>query len=103
VLPFTGVTATGSWLNLNHLYLTSLGFCIVLAAGAIGTSGLLVRRRWRRFIPYLIPLTFVLISLMLTTKFNERNKFRAQTPNTVELRVELERFTEDTGIDGQRP
>ena len=33
LLPFTGITATGSWLNLNHLYLTSLGFCVILAAG----------------------------------------------------------------------
>ena len=103
VLPFTGVTTTGSWLNLNHLYLTSLGFCVVLAAGAIGTSGLLVRRRWRRFIPFLFPLTFILISLVLTAKFDERNKFRAQSPKVVEMREGLERFTQNTEIGGQRP
>jgi len=103
LLPFTGITATGSWLNLNHLYLTSLGFCVILAAGAIGTSGLLARRRWRRFIPYLFPLTFVLISLVLTTKFDERNKLRAQTPVVVEMREKLEVLTQDTGTETQLP
>ncbi len=103
LLPFTGVTETGSWLNLNHLYLTSLGFCVILAAGAIGTSGLLARRRWRRFIPYLFPLTFVLISLVLTTKFDERNKFRAQTPEVVERREKLEDFTQGVGTKNQLP
>ena len=27
VLPFTGVTSRGQWLNLQYLYLVSLGFC----------------------------------------------------------------------------
>jgi hypothetical protein len=103
VLPLTGITAAGSWLNLNHLYLTSLGFCVILAAGAIGTSGLLIRRRWRRFIPYLFPLFFVLISLVLTTKFDERNGFRAQTPEVVEMQEELERITQGVGTGDQRP
>ena len=94
LLPFTGITVTGSWLNLEHLYLTSLGFCVILAAGAIGTSGLLVRRKWRRYIPFLFPLTFVLISLVMTNKFDERNKFRAQMPEVVEMREELEILTQ---------
>jgi hypothetical protein len=94
LLPFTGVTATGSWLNLNHLYLTSLGFCVILSAGAIGTSSLLVRRKWRRFLPYVIPFGFVLISLVLTTKFDERNKLRAQTPDVMEMQEHLENYVE---------
>ncbi len=103
LLPFTGVTETGSWLNLNHLYLTSLGFCVILAAGAIGTSGLLVRRRWRRFVPYLFPLIFVLISLVLTAKFDERNKLRAQIPEVVAMREKLEEFTRSPGTKNQLP
>jgi len=90
LLPFTGVTASGGWLNLNHLYLTSLGFCVILAAGSLGTSRLLARRRWRRFIPYVIPLTFVLISLVLTAKFNERNLIRSGTPDVMLMQESLE-------------
>jgi len=103
LLPFTGITETGSWLNLNHLYLTSLGFCVILSAGALGTSNLLVRRRWRRYVPYLFPLSFVLISLVLTAKFDERNKFRAQTPEVVEMRERLESFTQGMGPINQLP
>ena len=89
--------------NLNHLYLTSLGFCVILAAGAIGTSGLLIRRKWRRFIPFLFPLFFVLISLVLTTKFDERNKYRAQMPEVAAIRGDLKELTQGTGSEGQRP
>ena len=103
LLPFTGITATGGWLNLNHLYLTSLGLCVILAAGSIGTSNLLIRRKWRRFIPYLVPLTFVLISLVLTFKFNERNRFLARTPEVMEMQMVLERATGEPGTEIQLP
>jgi|GEM_PF-658237 len=103
LLPFTALTETGGWLNLNHLYLTSLGFCVVLAAGANGTSGLLVRRRWRRFIPYGVPLAFVIISLGLTAKFNERNIDRARTPAVREMQEDLEILTEYPAVAGQWP
>ncbi len=103
LLPFTGITASGSWLNLNHLYLTSLGFCVVLAAGANGTSNLLGRRKWRRFLPYLIPLGFVLISLVLTTKFNERNLYRAGTEEVREMQKNLEKITLNGERDPQLP
>ena len=103
LLPFTGITEAGGWLNLNHLYLTSLGFCMILAAGAIGTSDLLARRKWRRFIPYLVPLSFMLISLVLTTKFNDRNIFRAQRPEVVEMREVLESLAQDTETESQLP
>ena len=43
LLPFTAHTAAGRWLNLNHLYLASLGFCVVIAAGVAGCSSLLAR------------------------------------------------------------
>jgi hypothetical protein len=60
LLPFVGESTSGNWLNLSHLYLTSLGFCVILAAGASGTSGLISRHRWRRFLPYTLPLFFVM-------------------------------------------
>jgi len=103
LLPFTGITAAGGWLNLNHLYLTSLGFCVILAAGAIGSSGLLSRRRWRRFLPFSIPLMFVLVSLVLTIKFNDRNIVRANSPAIMEMQRELEVLTDSPVSAGQRP
>ena len=89
LLPFTGITDTGEWLNLSHLYLTSLGFCVILAAGTTGTSGLLSRRRWRRYVPYVVPLAFILVSITLTYKLNERHRRVAETPAVVQMRADL--------------
>ncbi len=89
LLPFTSHTNTGQWLNLSHLYLTSLGFCIILAAGAQGTSALLIAKRRLRFTPYLVPLIFVSMSLGLTYKLDRVNKIKAQEPPAVLMRENL--------------
>jgi len=102
LLPFTGITESGGWLNLNHLYLTSLGFCVILAAGAFGTSGLLARHKFRRFVPFLFPLIFVGISLVLTSKFDARNKIRAQSPESMNRRAVLEQLTQYSAEIDQR-
>ncbi len=86
LLPFTSHSTSGDWLNLSHLYLTSLGFCVVLAAGATGTSGLLQRRRWRRLAPYLIPVYFAFISLGVAWRLDAKNKTISQHPNIVAAR-----------------
>lgn len=90
VLPFTAQPETGGWLNLNHLYLTSVGFCIILAAGTRGTSNLLARAGWRRFIPFVVPLFFIVVSLGVTNKLHAQNLAKADGPEAVAMREELE-------------
>jgi hypothetical protein len=89
VLPFSGVPESGTWLNLTHVYLTSLGFCVILAAGTRGSSQLLRHAGRRRFLPYVVPLYFVLLSLSITYRLDTRNRVRAQDPHLRELRQEL--------------
>ena len=89
LLPFTAVAENTSWLNLNHLYLTSLGFCVILAAGTRGTQRLLARRRWRRYIPYVVPLYFVVLVLVLTYKLDDRHRGIAERPHIQQLHEEL--------------
>ena len=91
LLPFTSHTLAGQWLNLSHLYLTSLGFCVVLAAGANGTSGLLRRHRRRRFLPYLVPAVFAVLSLAVTWRIDAKNKSLARHIDAVELRQDMVR------------
>jgi len=98
LLPFTGHTATGQWLNLSHLYLTSLGFCVILAAGTNGTSGLLARRRWRRYLPYLVPLAFAAASIGLTYLLDLQHKAQADSPRAVELRENVIRASQKRPI-----
>ena len=104
LLPFTSHPDSGSWLNLNHLYLTSVGFCIILAAGTSGTVRLLRRAGWRRLTPYLIPVIFVCISLGLTHKLYEQNLKKAASDKAVALRAELaDTCAPDSDDAGPRP
>ncbi len=89
LLPFTGQTHSGSWLNLNYLYLTSLGFCVILAAGVTGTSGLLARAGWKRFLPFLVPLAFAAASVGLAHKLDLNHRRQANSPQGVEMRQEM--------------
>ena len=88
LLPFAVQPAAGGWLNLSHLYLTSVGFCVVLAAGTVGTSGLLAARPNRRWIPFFVPLAFVLVSLGLSDRLLTRNRRIAAAPEAVQMRME---------------
>lgn len=86
VLPFSAQTPGNEWLNLTHLYLASLGFCVVLAAGATGCVRLLVAHRWRRLVPLIVPLAFVVTALSLTYRLDDRNRQAARSPEIQELR-----------------
>ncbi len=89
LLPFSSHTAGGEWLNLSHLYLTSLGFCVILAAGTRGTSRLLVKAGIRRFVPYLVPLAFALVSVGLSSMLDQQNLRRANSPQGIEMREQM--------------
>jgi len=89
LLPFSGQSETGDWLNLSHLYLTSLGFCVILAAGTRGTSRLLRKSGNRRFIPYLVPLAFVIASVGLSHKLDQQHIRKAARPEAAAMRKQM--------------
>ena len=95
VLPFTSHTPGGEWLNLQHLYLTSLGFCVILAAGTTGTSNLLEVRRWRRLLPYLIPLAYMVLALWITYELDEQNHLKGRLPRIMDMREQVEELCID--------
>jgi hypothetical protein len=99
LIPFTSHTATGQWLNLSHLYLTSLGFCVILAAGAHGTSNLLARHRWRRYLPYIMPMIFVMISLGLSYRLDAAHKAKAGSTQGQALREQVIRNCQKRPVD----
>jgi hypothetical protein len=80
LLPFSGQHTTGVWLNLNHLYLASLGFCVVLSAGALGVFRLLAVRRWRRWLAFALPAMYLAGAIALTYRLDERNDHLARSP-----------------------
>jgi hypothetical protein len=89
LLPFTASSTSTTWLNLSYLYLTSLGFCVILAAGATGTSSLLRNRKWRQYAPYIVPLLFVILSLTLSHKLDIHHRRIAKLPETLTMQQEL--------------
>jgi hypothetical protein len=99
LLPFTAHTAGGQWLNLNHLYLASLGFSVVIAAGAAGCSALLARAGWRRLVPYLVPLVMAAGALGLTRELDHKYKTLAAWPKSQLLREQVREACSTAGDD----
>ena len=91
VLPFTIITTTGDWLNIQYLYLASIGFCVILAGGTVGCIGLLTSHRWKRLAPLAAPLLFVLISQAVVYRLTSQNTLRAKGDDAQELHEILER------------
>ena len=74
VVPFAVFHYPTDWLNLRFLYLESLGFCVLLTSGAIYVSKLLSHRPGRRYVPFLVPLFYAVLSATLVTKLDGKNE-----------------------------
>jgi len=90
LVPFSGMAADGGWLNLKHLYLASLGFCVVLSSAALGTYNLLRDRRWRRHLAFALPVVYLVGALLLAFRLDARYDAAARSPRALEMRTALE-------------
>lgn len=86
LIPFSTSAPGSDWLNVTHLYLASLGFCLILAAGSLGCSNLLAAHRWKRLVPFVVPVVFVATAITLTYRLDDRNRAASQSPEIQELR-----------------
>jgi hypothetical protein len=89
LIPFSAQAPDSDWLNITHLYLASTGFCVVLAAGTIGCVALLKVRRWRRLVPFVVPLLFVITALSLNVLFDARNRQLATSSEVQAIRERM--------------
>jgi hypothetical protein len=71
VTPFCFFDFPRDWLNIQYLYLVSVGFIMILSSGTVLASRLLYQRRWRRFIPYALPLFFIFLSQFIITHLDK--------------------------------
>jgi hypothetical protein len=90
LIPFSGMAADGGWLNLKHLYLASLGFCVVLSAAALGTFNLLRARRWRRWLAFVGPACYVVGAIALAYRLDAHYDDAARSPQTLAAKAALE-------------
>ena len=91
LLPFCIYQFPEDWLNIRYLYQTAIGFCFIMASGTVLSMDLLYRRRWRRFVPYAVPLAFVAMSAFITERLDVKYERESQTPQSREnLRILLD-------------
>jgi len=86
LIPLSAQGADADWLNITHLYLASLGFCVVLASGTVGCCSLLGIHRWRQLVPLLVPALFAITAVSLTYRLDSRNREAARSPEIQQLR-----------------
>ncbi|MEZ4388572.1 MAG: hypothetical protein R3D98_13575 [Candidatus Krumholzibacteriia bacterium] len=89
LIPLSAQSPGSDWLNVTHLYLASLGFCVVLASGAVGCCNLLSIHRRRQLVPLLVPALFAVMAVSLTYRLDARNRLAARAPEIQELRQEM--------------
>jgi len=99
VAPFCIFKFPADWLNIRYLYLVSIGFDMILASGTVIATRLLYQKAWRRFLPYLVPLYFVVLSFiiisLLDRNYNQLAHSRHLEPLKTTVLEEYERLTSD--------
>ena len=76
------------WLDIRHLYLVSVGFSMILASVAVMASRLLQHHRWRRAMPYALPLIFVFLSQFIISELDTKYELISATPEIQRLSAE---------------
>lgn len=84
VTPFCFFRFPADWLNIRYLYLVSVGFTMILASGTVLAARLLYQKPWRRRLPYVIPLTFVLLSQFVVQNLDRKYAVLADSPRLEE-------------------
>jgi len=102
VIPFAFFQFPADWLNLRNLYLVSIGFVMVISAGAVYCSRLIKHHRWRRFVPFIIPVFFVLLARFITVQLDRSYEIKVTSPPTPERRALIVRRYPWVTVDGDR-
>lgn len=102
VVPFAVTNSAGHWLNLQYLYMAAAGFCVIIAAGATGCSGLLAAHRWKRLTPWIAPMLLVIMAQTLNVWLCEKNRRQGESPAVRALQSMLE-YRAEQGVDDPAP
>jgi hypothetical protein len=102
VIPFAFFQFPKDWLNMRHLYLVSIGFVMVISAGAVYCSRLIAHRTWRRLVPFVVPLFFILLARFIVTQLDNSYELKAASPATAQHRREIARRVPGVTIEGDK-
>ncbi len=100
VIPFAFFQFPGDWLNIRHLYLVSVGFVSVIAAGAVYCSRLISESRWKRLVPMVVPIVFILLSRFIVLQLDGSYRVKAASPIMAQYRKALAEKYDEVYIEG---
>jgi hypothetical protein len=89
VAPFCLFKFPADWLNIRYLYLVSVGFSMILASGTVLAARLLYQKAWRRFLPYVIPVLFLLLSHFVVVRLDRNYEQHAVSPRLNSVRQQV--------------
>ncbi len=89
--PFAFFQFPGDWLNIRHLYLVSIGLAMVLAAGAVYCSRLISHQRWRRLVPFAVPLFFIFMARFIVRELDRSYELKAASSAAAEQKQAIAR------------
>ena len=102
VIPFAFFQFPADWLNIRNLYLVSIGFVMVISAGAVYCSRLIGHHRARRLIPFIVPVFFILLARFVVVRLDRNYEIKEASPPTPERRELIVRRYPSVTIDGGR-
>jgi hypothetical protein len=102
VLPFAFFQFPADWLNIRHLYMVSVGFVMVLSAGATYCSRLIRHHRWRRWVPFLVPVLFVALAHFIVVQLDRNYEAKAASRDGAQMRSEFVRMHPEIMVDGKK-
>ncbi|MDH3215020.1 MAG: hypothetical protein OEN01_01860 [Candidatus Krumholzibacteria bacterium] len=91
VTPFCFFRFPTDWLDIRHLYLVSVGFAMILASVTVLAAGLLHQKRWRRLLPYSLPLIFVFLSQFIISQLDRKYELTAELEPIQKLQSDVSR------------
>lgn len=83
--PFCFFAFPSDWLNIRYLYMVSVGFIMILASTTVLASRLLYQRAWRRFLPYILPVMFVMLSAFIIRHLDRSYEQTARSPAIMQM------------------
>lgn len=89
VAPFCFFRFPSDWLNIRYLYLVSVGFTMILASGTVLAARLLYQKAWRRFLPFVIPVFFVLLSHFVLVRLDRNYEVHASDPRLETVKAQF--------------
>jgi len=85
---------------MRNLYLVSIGFIMILSAGAVYCSRLIAHQGWRRLVPFIVPMFFILLARFVIVQLDRSYERKSASPSAASSKEEIARKHPQVVFDG---